>query len=278
MSQIFQKLHPSVLPSSTTQAISQHPSAATTAVNRLKMLKQPTSLSALPADTLQLHQSKPTPSVSFGRDFSQHRQNNTNGQSNGISPLRVIAKTGMVMAATVLGGLVGGPWLALGAGLLFATTLLYSSLNPGKKAQVQNHTGWPEHHTPYREQTEPTNAMHLTHVAQSVPTSSAATHPVTSQPNPKMSVAPLPHWAKEGIPTSQLTNPVAYVVLDRHQGTATLVMQKPGEAEPLVIKRHVNFLQEPATNEPISASTYPPATHEATAFHPFQTPHRHNQG
>lgn len=289
MSQMFPKLSPSVF-ANNSQAVSHPPSTANTAVNRLKMLKQPgnmpSGISLMSADTVQLQGTHPAQSVSFGRDFSQNRQNNATSQPSGISPLRVIAKTGIVMAATVLGGLVGGPWLALGAGLIFGATLLYSALNPDKKAKAN--AGWPEHHMAYRTQTEPTGSMQMTHVAQPRQHQAEANplHPASSASNPKLSMAPLPHWAKEGIPTLQLTKPVAYIVLDRHQGTATLVMQKPGEAEPLIIKKQVNFLHEPASDanhvhHATTASASHEASHpahEATPFHPFHNQNHHNQG
>src|SRR5689334_2003813 len=121
MSQMFPKLSPSVFPNANHSQAVQTPSAASVAVNRLKVLTQPDSLRFLTGDTVHFQGSNPTATVSFGRELSQRQQHDGNAPTNGISALRVIAKTGLVMAATVLGGLVGGPWVALGAGLALAT-------------------------------------------------------------------------------------------------------------------------------------------------------------
>jgi hypothetical protein len=191
------------------------------------------------------------------------------------------APAGLLLASAILGGLVGGPLVAAGLliGIPLANVLLgkpHASL-----ASLVGITGGvvlilrsiARTLSPKKAQTRSASVSPSIPVAPSSPATASAPYiapiqagkPPLPVGNPFSPSKPLPgetltiplptpqpsHPALlDGMPLHQLTRPIAFILMDPHEGKASLLIYRPATRQFQVIERPANFLASRPSTDP----------------------------
>lgn len=222
-------------------SINVQPPSAQQAVSRLLGLKR----GRHPMDGAAIADQSPMDSLSFGRLAASvpvlpNKPVRANSASEG---LRIPAVT-LIAIPLLAGLLLGGPVLALTLAVMTSMALLVRALFAKSAAKVQTPlppfvpaaTALPETPAPCLKPVQPIETQPDNPFSSFKPVSGERLRVNLFLPRPS-------HPAlAQGVPLHQLIRPVAFILMDPHEGKARLMIYRPATRQFQMIERPANFL------------------------------------